>query len=169
MSFKVSFQGFNGSDDPSVNDSDVTPTILEFDTEAERSAFIKGCNMTEQAMDGWVDACVAVEVVEEALPPPAPGYDEAREFLLTLVDLDHDVAGVKIIEWMESGGNRLIPLIQAARDARERRTPEDLKLLDLFETIKQAVLDRPEPPLIERTEPSMSSDLAEEFPIPEGG
>jgi hypothetical protein len=62
VSFKVSFQGFNGhDDDPAVDDSDNEPTILEFNTEAERSAFIQGCNMTAEVMHGWLEAAVEVK------------------------------------------------------------------------------------------------------------
>jgi hypothetical protein len=149
MRFKVSFKGSNGhEDDPSVDDSDNEPDTYTFDTDAERTAFIQGCRITEQTMSGWVNASVEVERIEaEALPPPHKGYDEAREFLLTVADQDHEVAAVKIQEWIDTtppGVNRIVPLIQAARSFREDGpfggTPEGGKVLDLLDVLKEALL-----------------------------
>jgi hypothetical protein len=62
VSYKVSFQGFNGVEgEESMDDSGDDPLILEFDTKAERSAFIRGCNMTAEVMHGWLEAAIEVK------------------------------------------------------------------------------------------------------------
>lgn len=71
MSFKVSFKGFTGHEESDADQSG-EPDILEFDTEAERAAFIQGCNMTAEVTDGWVDAHIEVERIEEE---PEPNHE----------------------------------------------------------------------------------------------
>jgi len=61
MSFKVSFNSGTGHDD--VDEENETgergePTIYSFETEAERDAFLKGVAITDEVMNGWVDAWV---------------------------------------------------------------------------------------------------------------
>ncbi len=148
MSFNVSLKSGTGHGD----DPDDEPTIYEFQTEAERLAFINGVNVAAELTDGWVDGWVEAKAVDQVLPTPVcdedPGYAEAREFLLVMADLDHDVAASKITAWLDEtppGTNRIMPLVQVARDYRVDGllggSPEGEKLRDLFLVVKQALMD----------------------------
>jgi len=64
--FKVSFNSGTGHDDlDEENEAGEfgTPSIYEFDTEAERQAFLKGVDLTREVTDGWVDAWVEAQEV----------------------------------------------------------------------------------------------------------
>lgn len=56
--FKVQITSGTGHDEE--NDE---PEIYEFDTAAEREAFIKGINLASEVMDGWIDAWIVAEHV----------------------------------------------------------------------------------------------------------
>lgn len=64
--FKVSFNSGTGHDDlDEENEAGEfgSPAIYEFDTEAERQAFLKGVDMSREVMNGWADAWIeALEV-----------------------------------------------------------------------------------------------------------
>lgn len=71
--FKVSFQSGTGHDDPSEKVEE--PHTLEFDTHAERAAFLQGVSLTSEAMDGWVDAWVETKIIDEE-PEESPHSPE---------------------------------------------------------------------------------------------
>lgn len=58
MKYRVSFNSGTGHDDIDEDESPGDPTFVEFATEAERAAFLKGVDMTREVMNGWVDAWV---------------------------------------------------------------------------------------------------------------
>lgn len=59
MSFKVSVRSGNGHDEPEEPEAE----IIEFATEAEQVAFIRGVNLTVEVMDGWVNSWVLAKEI----------------------------------------------------------------------------------------------------------
>ena len=86
--FKVSFQSGTGHDDPSEKVEE--PHTLEFDTYAERAAFLKGVYLTSEAMDGWVDAWVETKIIDEPREEKSP---YSPEDLLVATGFLHSLKG----------------------------------------------------------------------------
>jgi hypothetical protein len=62
--FKVRFRSGTGHDpEEDPDESDGGPEIREFNTEAERRAFIEGIDLAREMMTGWVDAWIETEIV----------------------------------------------------------------------------------------------------------
>ena len=67
MSFKVRITQGTGHEDMDADfeQGEGFPRFLEFDSEAERRAYIKGVNDAYEAMEGYVDAWISVDPVKE--------------------------------------------------------------------------------------------------------
>lgn len=139
MSFRVSLTSGSGHDDLDL-EGDGEPDIHAFDSEVERLAFMAGVRIAASLTDGFVNAWVAVEPVEEEPEPNAPGYDEARDLLSTLADVyTPETTCTMIQEYLDAtppGGNRFTPLVQAARDLRDDPAVSKVLLM-----LKEALLN----------------------------
>lgn len=62
--FKVKV--YSGTGHEEIDNEDECPeSIYEFDTEAERRAFIKGVSLASGVMDGWRDAYCDAEKIDD--------------------------------------------------------------------------------------------------------
>ena len=95
--FKASFQGFNGHEGEEPVDNSDGPLILEFDTHAERAAFLQGVNMTSEVMHGWLESAVETKIIEtkiiENKVEPSP---YSPEDLLAATAFLHSMKGMTV-------------------------------------------------------------------------
>jgi hypothetical protein len=60
---KTTLDRGNGEDGSGL-DYDADYETREFETEAEASAFIAGCDLASEATHGWTDGCLSAEKVD---------------------------------------------------------------------------------------------------------
>lgn len=63
--YKVAVRSGSGHKDlDSENEAEV-PEIIEFQTEVERAAFVRGINMAADQLDGWIEGWIETEIVND--------------------------------------------------------------------------------------------------------
>lgn len=101
MTFKVSFNSGTGNDDLDEENKagkHGKPHILEFDTYAERAAFLQGVYLTSEVTNGWVDAWVEAKIIDEPREEKSP---YSPEDLLVATGFLHSLKG-KTVEEMQT-------------------------------------------------------------------